>query len=300
MHQYTNFCPAMGPWLAPRCAPHWTACALRSILRRRRVPGRSRLRSKAAMWDALRRDEAAAVIQRTWRRHALPRVLNDSDTITQDLLPAHMGRCFTYRVQDGNGCIAYFPQPLYEYVQHTGDRQDPITRQPFSDADLGRLARQARQSPGALAKAVQRRHRVDVAGPVIEEMDDTELLMMVARDFESESQQMREMIPDDDAYIDALMVFVAEQWHPTVGLVYDMACQRNSTAAADAALTAAREYLADSIEWVPPPVRRMVLSMLMPQRHDAGDAPRLPGLLVQLIIASGGIEQQAHSSIEIV
>ena len=105
-------------------------------------------------------------------------------------------------------------------------------------------------------------------------MDDTELLMMVARDFESESQQMREMIPDDDAYIDALMVFVAEQWHPTVGLV-PTACQRNSgrqwptprsPPPASTSATVSSRFCS---------VRRMVLSMLMPQRHD-GDAPRLP------------------------
>ena len=238
------------------------------------------------MWAALRRDEAAAVIQRAWRRQVLPQVLNDSDPITQDPLPTHVGRCFTHCTQDGNGCIAYFPQPLYEYVHHTGDRQDPITRQPYSDADLGRLARQARQSPGSLAKAVRQR-RVNDEQPVVERLGDTEMLMMVARDFESESEHMRQSIPDDDAYIDALMVFIAEQWHPAVTLLYDMVCQRSSTEAADTAITAARDYIAGSIEWVPQPIRRMVLSMLLPPRYDAEEAPRLPGLLLQLMITSG-------------
>ena len=99
-------------------------------------------------------DEAAAVIQRTWRRYAPPPVLNDSDPITQDLPPTHMGRCFTYRVQDGNGhrllsAAAVRVRPSHRRPPGPGSRGSPsVTR---SGAPARQAARARKPSQGGTA-----------------------------------------------------------------------------------------------------------------------------------------------------
>lgn len=245
--------------------------SLRSAARHRNIAGRSKKR-KHELWQLLRHDEAAVRVQRMWRRHRLPEILNDRDPITHDPLHGNRGACFVHAVQSGKGCIAYNPTSLAAYIDQTGDNLDPVSRDPYSNSELTRLALQARCSPARLVKAVSR----PAVATTTDENDllDEDIMVMIVRDLETEAT--------DNADHAALVGFILDQWRPVVGILSDIIAIRSGPDAVAPAMQVARQYCHDHIHGLPPPISQLVTDILTPRDPSSLRRDTLTQLLESL------------------
>jgi len=127
----------------------------------RRMRGYSSMR-RAALARALTEFDAATRLQRAFRRRG-PAVCNDTDPLTLDPI-GDVGRCFCYTTANGER-IAYNAARLADYIASTGASVDPVTREAYSAADLGRLQAQAPACRDNLAASVERAARAAAAPP---------------------------------------------------------------------------------------------------------------------------------------
>ena len=104
--------------------------------RKRAVRRFSKLRKKDLAM-VLRRFDAARHIQRRLRCRR-DTLLNTDCPILLEPLPEHF---FTYNTADGHR-IGYSPQALADYLGTTSSREDPVTRELYSDEDIRRLEAQ--------------------------------------------------------------------------------------------------------------------------------------------------------------
>lgn len=253
--------------------------SLRTAVRHRNIAGRSKKR-KYELWQLLRHDEAAVRIQRMWRRHRLPEILNDRDPITHDPLHENRGACFAHAVQSGKGCIAYNPASLAAYIDQTGDNLDPVSRDPYSHSELTRLALQARCNPARLVKAVSR----PAVSSVVDEHDllDGEIMVMIMRDLETEASE------NGSQNHAALVGFILDQWRPVVGILSDIIAVRSGPDAVGPAMQVARQYFHDHIHGFPPPISQLVIDILTPRDPSTLRRDTLAQLLGSLEPVTGG------------
>jgi hypothetical protein len=245
----------------------FTLAQLRFCARIRRIHGRSRLRRKAHLADAVRVHDAACAVQRAYRARGPP-VKNDRDPITLEPLSGSVGRYFCYTTRDHKSRIAYSPSELAKYVETQDEPHDPVTRERYTQRDLDRLSVMSGRTRSLALSAQRRQRRRTAVAEVSHAWSMADVVVELARDL----VRTIEHAYDSDI---GMFEFLVTQWAPSFHMCVETAAMQDLASARTCLATACAIFEDhDVVQSLSALEYQLLVSTVEMAERSIADAPR--------------------------